>query len=287
MRSLNDNIEGEDHYKKRVIFFEKGFFRLIAGRGLGFFIETVERFKTRWVKKRTRYLSKYEKRFGPVLWPLLIAVKHGYVKFAAILIQANHPIQLAEDEHCTHLTTLVKSFDMFKLLIEAGVEFKFSLDYWPDVPFVSYSHSDKCITEEWIQYIFQNVKNPIEQDGAYEIIKTQILPKLVDHYHSRASIRLNIFKILTIIVQHVGAIRISSDVLYWEIFDYWDDINSDVYERVARMLSFLGLLRISDTDSFYGITNVYKLSVQSHSFVDALIEQEFFSKEEEEEEEER
>jgi hypothetical protein len=276
------------NFKKRELFNVKTFCRFIGWCDFEFFRQTAERFKDKWTTKYGKYQLKYSSHEEPICWPLLTAVKNDFVEHAQILIKAGHPHR-GRCFQSQFIISFVQSIEMFQLLIEHGVEFKLSTAYWPDeIPLSKLSDQStwcakECLDVKSLKYILRASRYPICQSEAYEIFHF-FLSEFLNRKQDVLRIDYDIFKLMITFVRLIPPKIMTHSIIYsFTLGRQWHGHELEVCMQALMMLSYLGVVRISDVTFSYG-PNVNKLLVHSHSFVDALIEYDALKAEETEDE---
>jgi hypothetical protein len=264
----------QTNFKKRELFCERTFFRLLAWCDFEFFRQAAERFKDKWYPKYGKYQLTYSSPTEPIHWPLLFAVQHDLIDHARALIRAGHP----HNQRCSQnqfITSFAPSFEMFQTLIEEGVEFRLNQSSWPDgipiVPLLSRSKTFLSVT--CLEYMMSVAMRPIHQEDAYQIVAF-FLRSLITFEQSNGylCIEHNVLKLITAFVQCVGSRTVHPRIIEHYILDQFSHSKRPLVGIQALLiLSHIGITRISD-DYFPLAPFIKKLSVQAHSFVDALIE---------------
>jgi hypothetical protein len=290
---VSDFVKSDDvNLFKQGIFFEVGFESWLKASTFEFFSGVVLSIQWDW---REEYQKRKNELIGncvlPVVSPLFLAVRRGYIEHARVLLRANHPHyqQLLDFDYSVFIE--VRSFAMFQMLVEEGVSFKLNSSCWPEYAKLSLLKDDDCLNKQWIQYMLQIADKPIINGDVNEIVSYSFLRRLIaiSNVSSRATIQFDCIVLLAILLSHVKKrVKVYDNDVNTYILKKYQNVAPLECNKALLVLSMFGIFKISISEPLlrgvYDSSFIYKLSVQSHSFVDALIEHDALKEAEEEEE---
>jgi hypothetical protein len=259
------------------LFQERAFLARVENSTFEFFSKVVLSRKIKWNWELLFYnAEKTESQENNIHYPLFFAVRHGYIEHARVFLRAKHPHHVHIKQFEYSIFTEVKSFSMFQMLIEEGVPFYIDLSHWPCSVNMSLDDIDGSLTPKWLQYMIEKAKMPPSSEKLNMIISFVFLKSMISNSNENVSIQRECIILLAMILSHAKTpFRVYDCTVHGNILKKYQNTHPFVCGEALFLLSLFGIFKLSTQRPLFGIYDssfIYKLSVRSQSFVDALIE---------------